>query len=455
MKKILIVFFNFIFLNCLNKQLNESNPNITVSRISGWRAVGKIGTVVLSTDYSGPEIFDDIDIEEKTKFEAIVEDIYNNKKYKIYCRLRNSKYKTILCSVEETIPSGEYNVKFNNTKFNYNGFEVIVNGNDKYYFQKLDKYLMDIDGDDQTINVEEGKNFYEIKFKIRSYNKERLFLMKEQGIFYLDKCNEIKNELICSISKERLEEIMESNNEKFNYRFNDGEISGEPQYPRNLYINYKYPKKEDIYVKITKLLDKCAQRRTTIAYATNITDISKITPSIKSFKLSFNELGKNWCSFRKKDGTPLLIVCMMNFGNNKFNNSLSEIKEEIILDNINIKYNFLIQPVKNTEKFYVGTSSGSLNMWSYPEVLDFTIKDNITIEYWMESPQNLNGIKLNKDAPDLECENINAFKRCIVHKNHFKGKENGYYYTMYRNCLNSTSIFYELPPIKVILTKSD
>jgi hypothetical protein len=282
-------------LNCLNNQLNESNPNITVSRISGWRAVGKIGTVVLSTDYSGPEIFDDIDIEEKTKFEAIVEDIYNNKKYKIYCRLRNSKYKTILCSVEETIPSGEYNVKFNNTKFNYNGFEVIVNGNDKYYFQKLDKYLMDIDGDDQTINVEEGKNFYEIKFKIRSYNQERLFLMKEQGIFYLDKCNENKNELICSISKERLEEIMERNNENFNYRFNDGEISGEPQYPTNLYINYKYPKKEDIYVKITKLLDKCAQRRTTIAYATNITDISKITPSIKSFKLSFNELGENWC----------------------------------------------------------------------------------------------------------------------------------------------------------------
>ena len=58
----------------------------------------------------------------------------------------------------------------------------------------------------------------------------------------------------------------------------------------------------------------------------------------------------------------------MNFGNNKFNNSLSEIKEEIIIDNLNIKYNFRIQPLKNTEKFYVCTSSSSLTMWSYPDI---------------------------------------------------------------------------------------
>ena len=74
----------------------------------------------------------------------------------------------------------------------------------------------------------------------------------------------------------------------------------------------------------------------------------------------------------------------------------------------------------------------------------------------MDRSKNLDGIKLNKDAPDLECEDINKkLKRCIVHKSHFKGKENGYYYTMYKNCLNSTYIFYELPPSKVILTKVD
>ena len=458
MKKILIVFFNFIFLNCLNNQVNEENLNITITveRCTGMKVIGKIGTVVMSTLYSGPEIFDDKDIEEKTKFETIVEDIYNNSNiYKIYCRLRNSEWKTLLCNAEETIPFGEYYVRFNNTKFNYNGYEVIVNGNGNYYFEKLDKYLIDLYVDEQTINVEEDKNFYEIKFKIHSYNQERLFLMKNLGIFYLEKCYENKNELICPISKERLEEIMEKNSQEFRYRFNNGIESGMLQVSSNLNVNYKYPQKEDIYVKITKLLSKCAQRETTIAYETNITNISKITPSLSCFRLSFNDLGEHYCSFRKTDGSPLLIVCQMDFGNNKFNISLSEIKEEIILDNINIKYNFRIQPVKNTEKFYVCTSSGSLIMWSYPEVLDFTKQDNITIEYWMDRPKNLDGIKLNKDAPDLECENINSFKRCIVNKNHFKGKENGYYYTMYRNCLNSSSIVYELPPTKVILTKVD
>ena len=89
MKKILIVFFKFVFLNCLNNQLNESNSNITitVSRRADWRAVGKIGNVVLSIGYSEPEIYDDINIEEKTKFEAGIEDTYDNEnKYKIYCR---------------------------------------------------------------------------------------------------------------------------------------------------------------------------------------------------------------------------------------------------------------------------------------------------------------------------------------------------------------------------------
>ncbi len=88
--------------------------------------------------------------------------------------------------------------------------------------------------------------------------------MIEHGIFYLEKCNEKNsNELICTISK-KLEEIMERNNEQFNFRFNNGEDSGEPQYPQNLYINYKYPIKEDIYVKITKLPTNCAQTETTI-----------------------------------------------------------------------------------------------------------------------------------------------------------------------------------------------
>ena len=92
--------------------------------------------------------------------------------------------------------------------------------------------------------------------------------MGRYKIVYLEKCNENKNELICIISKDKLEEIMATNNEDFDYRFNNGEDSGELQASQYLYVNYKYPKKEDIYVKITKLLSKCAQSGATIAYET-------------------------------------------------------------------------------------------------------------------------------------------------------------------------------------------
>ena len=294
MIKILIVFFNFIFLNCLNNQLNETNLNITITVETSYRIreVGKVGTVIISTLFSGPEIFDDKDILEKTKFESMLVDKLNdNNTFKIYCRLRNSKIYNILCSVDESIPSGDYYVRINDTKLIYNGYEVIINGEDDCCFEKIDKYLMDIYANSQTINVEEDKNFYEIKFKIYSYNQERLLFLKNLGVYYFEKCNENENELSCTISKERLGEIMEKNNERFFYRFiNDDNVRGLPA-SDYLYVNYKYPKKEDIYVKITKLLSKCAQSGATIAYATNITNISKITPSLESFKLNFDNLG--------------------------------------------------------------------------------------------------------------------------------------------------------------------
>ena len=55
---------------------------------------------------------------------------------------------------------------------------------------------------------------------------------------------------------------------------------------------------------------------------------------------------KKVCSFRKYENSPLLLVCWVKDG--VF--WLKEIKEEIILDNINFKYNFRIQPVNITKK---------------------------------------------------------------------------------------------------------
>ena len=44
---------------------------------------------------------------------------------------------------------------------------------------------------------------------------------------------------------------------------------------------------------------------------------------------------------------------------------------------------------------------------------------------------------------------------CIVPKSHFDGKENGYFFITHKNHLNGYSTCYEIPPVKVILTKEN
>ena len=108
-------------------------------------------------------------------------------------------------------------------------------------------------------------------------------------------------------------------------------------------------KKDYIYVGITKLLENVGEHDTLIAYETNVIDLSKVRTDLESFNLMFesrDEEKKSSCSFRKYENTPLVVVCWVNDG--VF--WLKEIEEEIILNDINIKYNFRIQTVKNIKK---------------------------------------------------------------------------------------------------------
>ena len=60
-------------------------------------------------------------------------------------------------------------------------------------------------------------------------------------------------------------------------------------------------------------------------------------------------------------------------------------KEEIIIDDTTIRYNFRIQPVNHIERIYhSGKDKGSLIVWSFPETLDFSNKDTLYIDYASE-----------------------------------------------------------------------
>ena len=70
----------------------------------------------------------------------------------------------------------------------------------------------------------------------------------------------------------------------------------------------------------------------------------------------------------------------------------------------------------------------------------------------MKNPIETKNIRLNNDSnTDLNCEDNNKIKICKIHKNDLSLKENGYYYTSYKNHCGKRTILYEFSPVKIIL----
>ena len=334
---------------------------------------------------------------------------------------------------------------------------ITLKASQLFTFKKLNKNIIDLYSSKQTIILKEDKEIYDLKFKIVSYNNEMLLINYQNA---LENCKQVDNELICHITKSKLEEILtpaiDKNKIYLEYFIPDSIKRGgifSLIFIPPIEVKSFIPKK-DIYVGITKLIENIAEYETLIAYRTNVTDISNVTTNLESFRLKFeNRDGEksSKCSFRKYENSPLLLVCFVEDGIFW----LKDIKEEIILDDINIKYNFRIQPVTNTKKIISDRNeNGSFIFFLYPEILDFTKEDILNVDYVIKHPDSLTGLTFNEDAEDLTCETLGKqLKRCKVPKSHFNGKESGYYFTKHSNFLDGKSFSYEAPPIKIILPK--
>ena len=221
--------------------------------------------------------------------------------------------------------------------------------------------------------------------------------------------------------------------------------------------------KRDLYVGIKKLLVNIDEYGVPIAYETNITDIPNIyIPDDEKFYLTF--INKNSegiedeydakCIFRKYDANPLLILCWLNYPGT---NWLKEIKEEKLIDDNNILYNFRIQPVKNEDKIDYDEKNFLSIFTNYPRVLDFTKNDDSLFIYlhMVSTDYYSNGLTYNEEAEDLTCEQIERkVKKCEITKEHFKGEKNGFYFIKHTNNNGTKTISYEVPPVKVILDSS-
>ena len=87
---------------------------------------------------------------------------------------------------------------------------------------KVERFDYDIPfiySDEQIINIKDDINIYELKFKYGYYNKNILYLSGNSYLssnFILCNCKSESNEIICYLSKNKLESILSNENEVFN-----------------------------------------------------------------------------------------------------------------------------------------------------------------------------------------------------------------------------------------------
>ena len=132
---------------------------------------------------------------------------------------------------------------------------------------------------------------------------------------------------------------------------------------------------------------------------------------------------------------------------------LGEFVNQTILENLHYKYNFIIKQVDYFEPVFVEGYGNNIKL-TYPEELDFSSKDYLTIRYIINNSSLAKNMKLNPDSFILDCIDLKEMKKCTVSPTHFGGKENGNYNTYHMNHYNAYSIYQDSSPINVILPKN-
>ena len=421
--------------------------------------IGYEGILNFVLDYNDSEtnIFNPSDIEERTIFKTtIVVDEENTTN--VICKLWkpiNEKL-NMFCKLSNNLAYGRYSFNLSSSSFYYNSKKYVIIQKQSLYLFQMNEKIPFLYSSKQVLNIDDNIETYNLTFKIGEYDHEILMIPCEGigAIIILDECFVEGKELKCKIKKDTIEEYTSHNGQilsiYYNFLHSEGEVLDKDNNIRSIYgvyINYPLSKK-DISVEIVKLLENNINGNSFIAYETNVKNINNVHS--KMFPLTLSNGNQTECAMKKTIGISLTMICFIE-KEGEF--SLGQIEKQPALNDINIKYNFIIQPINNNEKCII-SGYGGIMMFAIPKLLDFNLYDKITIDFGFMTSEDLRGIRLNPEANDLECLNINdIYKRCIVPKSHFTNKDNGYYYTHHANHNNKSIMFYESSPFKVNLSE--
>ena len=134
------------------------------------------------------------DTNRKTYFTNKILNINQNKTYDVNCGpwIAGQNFE-IFCELDESLPKGDYYIKFDNISFTYSDIEINLYSEDNIDILKQDFDMIDLYSNIQTINLIDNKKEYELKYYVKSYHNEKLYFYF--GNIVLANCNQ-KNDIL-------------------------------------------------------------------------------------------------------------------------------------------------------------------------------------------------------------------------------------------------------------------
>ena len=284
------------------------------------------------------------------------------------------------------------------------------------------------------------------------------------GLYYFyipfDDCQEKQRELTCKLTRKKLEGFYWYNggaHGTFLTTLNFNDEYGLKYHPFiSIVMNQVKQEKKDLYIEIITLLTNPVGTNNLIAFETNVKNISFI--QTRFFYLGFNRNSDKYqtqkmCFLKKNEyDKSLLLLCHMD---SSINTTLSLDRFSYLSLDILSYYNVMITN-KYYESFTITEKGAHINA-KYPDILDFSTKDELNFTVYGHLIDYNGNLTLNIKIDNVKCKHGSGgynVIQCVVPKSHFEGEKSGLYYLHYTNSLGEKSIFYEVTPFKVILSGS-
>ena len=458
----LLITFILLLLVSLVTNIEYINIQITneTDQIS-MKTIGPNGTFGLVTNMESLSfIFNHSEIEDLTVFEGTFMDKERGDVYKWICRLWDPENMNVvvLCTVDYTIlEASNNNFILDHGSIEVGEYYIEVYCDKEYYFE-IDMKPFNIPfiySEPQIINLDSGKDSFQLKFKKDSFLGEKLAIVEKDNVESITDLDNIiisKNVLMCTISRTKIEEVL-TNNSFLSLAYLNGDLGFIFfQFVGDISVQYSKPKKNFTLI-ITEILNPNSEVNSLVALKTNINDISPLTSNKFEIKV-VSTLGQQTIQcFLKKYGNeemPLLLLCE----NDKEDDYIFDFRDVYLeLTQINYKYNFIIKESDIYQEISI-KGKGKRIFLNYPDTLDFTKNENYEIEYFLTGSEYFQNITFFRDLPSLQCKEKNYTKTCNINKSHFYGHQAGYYYILYSTNNKSLEISYDARPIKVIIEQN-